>query len=108
MTVVIITKNGLILRLNESELRIQQRAGLGTNAIALDEGDEIVAVVDSLTDDSTIMVATKKGMLIRFAISQVRILKRGCRGVRAISLTKGDSVTGAVVCSTHPYIEIGE
>jgi len=44
-TVLIFTKKGWVVRTNIKYFPIQKRGGLGVKAIALKEGDEVVAVV---------------------------------------------------------------
>src|SRR3990167_9466336 len=67
----------------------------GIIAIGLDEGDAVVDVL--LTDGSSdILLATRKGMAIRFSGTEVREVGRSAQGVRGISLQEGDEVVAAV------------
>jgi DNA gyrase subunit A len=71
------------------------RAG-GIQAIGLDEGDTLMAV--RRTDGQReVMIATKKGMIIRFAEDEVRPMGRGAGGVRGIELDDDDEVIAADV-----------
>jgi DNA gyrase subunit A len=68
----------------------------GINAINIDEGDRLIDA--RLTDgDNDLILATRKGMAIRFKESDVRQMGRAARGVRGIRLKEGDEVVGAVV-----------
>ena len=59
----------------------------------LDEGDELAWV--RVTDGSNeLIVATKKGMAIRFHERDVRLVGRTARGVKAITLGEDDCVVG--------------
>ncbi len=71
------------------------RAG-GIRAIALDEGDEVIA---ALRTDGTreVMIATKQGTIIRFAEDELRPLSRDAGGVRGIEVEEGDDVISADV-----------
>ncbi|MBI2161660.1 MAG: DNA gyrase subunit A [Candidatus Rokubacteria bacterium] len=71
------------------------RAG-GIRAIALEEGDEVIA---ALRTDGTreVMIATKQGMIIRFAEAELRPLSRDAGGVRGIDVEEGDEVISADV-----------
>ncbi len=63
----------------------------GIIAIRVDEGDRLLDV--RVTDgDKTILLATAKGFSIRFSEKDTRALSRATRGVRGISLRKGDKV----------------
>jgi DNA gyrase subunit A len=66
------------------------RAG-GIIAIHVDEGDRLLQV--RITDGShDVVMATAKGLSIRFRESDVRAMGRASRGVRGIALRSGDRV----------------
>ena len=84
---VMMTRQGVIKRTHLSQYRNVRRGGL--IAINLDDGDELCGV--RLTNgDNELIVATKKGMAIRFNENQARALSRGARGVKAVTLAKKD------------------
>lgn len=59
----------------------------------MDEDDELRWV--RLTDgNSDLIVGTKNGVAIRFQESDVRLMGRTARGVKAITLRDGDEVVG--------------
>lgn len=70
----------------------------GIIAIDLDEGDELRWVRLTNGNDD-LLVATKKGMAIRFNETDARLVGRTARGVRAITLSeeKDDEVVGLAV-----------
>ena len=93
--VLIITKKGITLRIGDDQLPIRRRAGKGMKAINLDDGDSVVAAVN--TDDLTpLNIFTTQGKVITFQASEVRIMGRGSRGVRAIMLNEGDEIAEVV------------
>ncbi len=91
---VMVTRNGVIKRTPLSAFQTTRKGGV--IAIDLDEGDELSWV--RLTDGSDdLLVATKKGMAIRFHESDVRAMGRAARGVKALTLKQGDCVVGMSV-----------
>lgn len=87
--ITMVTRNGKIKRTNLSEYRNVRKKGL--IAIGLDEGDEIAGV--RMTDGSAqLMIATRKGMVIRISEQDIRALSRSAHGVKAIRLHDGDEV----------------
>lgn len=68
----------------------------GIIAIKLREGDELVDVVVAKSGDELVL-ATAKGMAIRFKQSDARPMGRNSSGVKGIKLSAGDSVVGMVV-----------
>ena len=89
--VCMVTRNGIIKRTLASEYRNVRKGGI--IAVNLDEGDEL-AWVKLTTGNDDLLVATKKGMCIRFNESDARPLGRTARGVKAIDLKEGDEVIG--------------
>ncbi len=88
------TRNGIIKRSSLEEYKSIRRAGV--LAITLDEGDEL-AWVTTTTGNDDLIVATKKGMCIRFNENDARPIGRTARGVKAIELKDGDEVVGMTV-----------
>ena len=88
------TRKGIIKRSSLDEYKSIRRAGV--LAITLDEGDEL-AWVTTTTGNDDLIVATKKGMCIRFNENDARPIGRTARGVKAIELKDGDEVVGMTV-----------
>lgn len=94
LSLLMITKNGVAKRVDAESFHDVRRSGL--LAINLQEGDELKVVSFTAPGDEAI-IATSKGQSIRFKESDIRIMGRGAVGVRAIRLSKSDSVVGADV-----------
>ena len=91
---VMVTRRGAIKRTPLSAFQTTRKGGV--IAIDLDEGDELCWV--RLTNGSDdLLVATKKGMAIRFSENDVRAMGRTARGVKALTLKEGDCVVGMSV-----------
>ena len=89
-----VTRRGVIKRTPLSAFQTTRKGGV--IAIDLDEGDELCWV--RLTNGSDdLLVATKKGMAIRFSENDVRAMGRTARGVKALTLKEGDCVVGMSV-----------
>lgn len=89
-----VTNKGVIKRTALSLYQNVRKSGL--IAINLDPDDKL-SWVRRTTGSNQLLVATKKGMAIRFEESDARTLGRTARGVRAIRLSKDDEVVGMVV-----------
>ncbi len=89
---VLITQKGVVKRINLMAYKTKRTNGL--YAINLDEGDALLYVLRSHGNDD-IMVATNRGISIRFSEDDVREMGRQARGVRAITLDEDDFVVGA-------------
>jgi DNA gyrase subunit A len=92
------TRNGLV---KKSELReFMHVRSNGINAIAIEEGDELVAA--RVTDGNQIVfLASHEGMAVRFDESHVRPMGRAAYGVWGIDLEDKDYVVG-MATTTKP------
>jgi DNA gyrase subunit A len=71
----------------------------------MDDGDELIGV-ESTTGSSEIMLATRKGQVIRFQETDVRAMGRSARGVHGIRLDPDDQVVSLAVIQDQPEILI--
>jgi DNA gyrase subunit A len=91
---VMATAKGLVKK-TPLEAYCRPRTG-GIIAIKLREGDELVDVAVAQKGDELVL-ATAKGMAIRFKESDARPMGRDSSGVKGIRLIKDDQVVGMVV-----------
>ncbi len=92
--IVMATRNGVIKKTSLDAFANPRFTGV--NAMNLPKDDELIEA--SLTDGSyEIVLATRKGMAIRFPEDKVRSMGRTAYGVKGINLAKGDYVIGMVV-----------
>jgi DNA gyrase subunit A len=91
---VMATKKGLV---KKTELKAYSRPKKGgIIAIKLREDDELIDIAVCKTGDE-LLLATQKGMAIRFSQADARPMGRNTSGVKGIGLTKGDALVGMVV-----------
>ena len=89
-----VTRGGTVKRLQLSAVYTARKAGI--RVLSLDEGDELIGVMRTTGRDN-LLIATRNGMAICFAETDVRPMGRDAAGVRGIRLGEGDSVIGAAV-----------
>ena len=91
---IMVTRQGIIKRIALNAYNTARKGGL--IALELNEGDELAWV--RMTDgNQQVIVATKKGVAIRFNETDVREMGRQARGVKALKLNEGDCVVGMSV-----------
>ena len=101
-----VTKNGIIKKTLLKEFEYQRKGG--KIAINLDEGDELIFVRHTKGDQS-VMIATRRGMCVRFDENNVRGMGRAARGVKGITLQNDDYVIGvAIVDDTKKLLTVTE
>ena len=100
------TRKGLIKRSSLDLYRNIRRNGV--IAVNLREDDEL-AWVKLTSGNDDLLIATKKGMCIRFNENDARPLGRTATGVKAITLKDGDEVVGmAVINETGKVLTVSE
>jgi DNA gyrase subunit A len=88
------TRSGMVKKTALEQYRRRRTKGL--IAVKLREGDELVDAVITKPGDELVL-ATAKGMAIRFPESDARPMGRDTSGVRGIKLGSGDRLVGMVV-----------
>ncbi|MBQ5777593.1 MAG: DNA gyrase subunit A [Oscillospiraceae bacterium] len=103
---VMATKNGIVKRIALSRVDSTRKAGV--RALTLSDDDELISVM--LTDEkSELMLATRKGMAIRFAATDIRATGRDAGGVYGIDLREGDYLIGAAaICEGKDILTVTE
>lgn len=87
--IVMVTKNGLIKKTLLSEFKAMRKTGI--IAINLNPEDELIGV-NLANDENEVILATLKGLSIRFKVKDVSPLGRSAKGVKAMSLEKDDRI----------------
>ena len=98
---IMVTKQGIIKRIQLNAYNTSRKGGL--IALELNEGDELAWVKQTSGNDD-IIIATKKGMAIRFKETDVRVMGRLARGVHAIKLKENDEIVGMSIIDENKYI----
>jgi DNA gyrase subunit A len=88
------TRKGTVKKTSFDAYDSSRRDGL--IAINLNDGDELVRVIETSGEDDIFMVS-RKGTTIRFAESDVRPMGRAAAGVRGMKLRAGDEVVSVDV-----------
>ena len=90
---IIATKNGQALRLEENRIRSQGRAAHGVKAITLRNGDEVVSMA-RVRDGASVLTVSEQGYGKRTPLEEYRIQARGGKGIRNYPVRE----TGNPVC----------
>jgi DNA gyrase subunit A len=100
--IVMCTQNGTIKKTALEAYSRPRQSGI--NAINIEDGDQLLEA--RLTNGSNeIMIATKKGKVVRFNEKTVRAVGRNSIGVRGVTLQEGDDKVIGMVCVSDPTKE---
>ncbi|CAM4203492.1 DNA gyrase subunit A [Lederbergia lenta] len=87
------TKNGLLIRFNETDVRSMGRTATGVKGITLSGDDEVVGM-EILEESHDVLVVTKNGFGKRTPAAEYRIQTRGGKGLITSNITDR---TGTIV-----------
>jgi len=97
MFIFMATQLGIVKRVSLELFANVRKTGIA--AINLSDEDQLIGAHLCEEKDEAVL-ATKKGLSIKFKIKEVRPTGRQSQGVKGIKLGKGDIVLGAVLVST--------
>ena len=75
----------------EAVYRITNRGGKGVKTMSITEKTGNLVAIKTVLDSDDLMIITKKGVAIRMAVEDLRVMGRATQGVRLINL-KNDSI----------------
>jgi DNA gyrase subunit A len=91
--VVLITKDGMSIRFNETDVRSMGRAAGGVRGINLEKDDALVAAA-IVVPDAALLVAGENGIGKRTGFDEYRVQSRGGKGI--ITMKTGDKTGGVI------------
>jgi DNA gyrase subunit A len=83
------TKEGIVIRFKEDEVRPMGRTAHGVRGITLEEGNEVIGM-ETITPDSTtsILTVTEGGFGKRTPVTEYRVQGRGGKGIISVKTTE--------------------
>lgn len=93
--VIIGTKQGMLIRFAEEDVRAMGRTATGVKGITLDEDDEVIGmeISEELED---ILIVTKNGYGKRTPTSEYRLQSRGGKGLKTCNITEKNGTVVAL------------
>ncbi len=76
----------------EEEYRVTGRGGKGVKTINVTDKTGFLVAIKPVADGDHLMIITKKGVLIRMLVSDLRVMGRATQGVRLINLKDNDEI----------------
>jgi DNA gyrase subunit A len=91
--IIIGTKNGMLIRFPETDVRSMGRTATGVKGITLRNNDEVVGM-EVLEENTEILIVTKNGYGKRTPSIEYRVQSRGGKGIKTCNITEknGDLV----------------
>ncbi len=103
---MIVTKNGMCLNADMSDVPSQNRIAIGVRCMMLADGDECI-LIKQVNGDGEIALCTDRGFAKRILVSQIDVMGRYRKGIKIIDFGKGKTDNGSCLafaaCVTVPY-----
>ncbi|MBU8786273.1 MULTISPECIES: DNA gyrase subunit A [Bacillus] len=87
--IIIGTRNGLLIRFPESDVRQMGRTAAGVKGITLTD-DDIVVGMEILEEDADVLIVTENGYGKRTPASEYRTQSRGGKGLKTCKITENN------------------
>jgi len=92
-SILTITRGGYGKRTEIEDYRLTGRGGKGVINMNVTEKTGEIVTSQSVIGNDNIIITTKKGIVIRTPVKNIRIMGRATQGVRVIKLKDGDRVS---------------
>jgi len=90
--ILVVSDNGYGKRSKLEDYRETNRGGKGVKTINITEKTGSLIAIKSVLDNDDLMIINKSGLIIRLAISELRVMGRATQGVRLIKLRDDDAI----------------
>ena len=97
--IMIGTKNGMLIRFNETDVRSMGRTASGVKGITLGEDDEVVSM-EIIDENVDVLMVTKNGYGKRTPESEYRLQSRGGKGLKTGNINEKNGQVVAVKAVT--------
>ena len=92
MEVLVVSENGFGKRSDIDDYRVTNRGGKGVKTLNITEKTGKLIAIKGVTDSDDLMIINKSGIIIRMAVSDLRVMGRATQGVRLIKINEGDAI----------------
>ncbi|MBP3944141.1 DNA gyrase subunit A [Sphingobacteriaceae bacterium WQ 2009] len=91
-TILVVSEKGYGKRTDIEDYRVTNRGGKGVKTINVTEKTGELVAIKGVNDDEDLMIINKSGIVIRIAVSGLRVMGRATQGVRLINLKETDAI----------------
>ncbi len=103
--VFVVSEKGYGKRSKVQDYRLTNRGGKGVKTINITDKTGKLVAIKNVKDGDDLMIITKNGLTIRFAVDDIRQMGRAAQGVRAIHLREGDEIASVAKIAREDEME---
>lgn len=105
-TILVVSEKGYGKRTDLEDYRVTGRGGKGVKTLSItDKTGNLVSMKD-VTDEDDLMIINKSGVMIRMAVSDLRVMGRATQGVRLIKMKDTDQIASVAKVSKEEVEDI--
>ncbi|MNK03361.1 DNA gyrase subunit A [compost metagenome] len=107
-TILVVSEKGYGKRTDIEDYRVTNRGGKGVKTINVTEKTGELVTIKNVTDADDLMIINKSGIVIRIAVSELRVMGRATQGVRLITLKGNDEIASVARIDHEEEEEVEE
>jgi DNA gyrase subunit A len=96
-SILVISEKGNGKRTDFDDYRLTNRGGKGVKTMQITDKTGAVITIKAVKDDDDLMITNLSGIVIRMAVSDIRVMGRATQGVRVIRLDDDDDIADVAV-----------
>jgi DNA gyrase subunit A len=89
---LVVSEKGYGKRTDIDDYRVTNRGGKGVKTLSVTEKTGNLVAIKGVTDNEDLMIINRSGVIIRIAVSELRVMGRATQGVRLITLKGNDEI----------------
>lgn len=97
LTILSLSENGYGKRSQVADYRLTNRGGKGVKTMEVTDKTGLVIGIKAVSAEDDLMITTKGGIIIRMAVTDIRVMGRATQGVRVIRLDDDNIADVAMV-----------
>ncbi len=96
-TILVLSESGMAKRSEPADYRITNRGGKGVRTMLITDKTGALVSMKTVSADEDLMVTTRRGIVIRTKVEDLRVMGRATQGVRLIKVSSDDSIADVAV-----------
>ncbi|TXB69531.1 DNA gyrase subunit A [Phaeodactylibacter luteus] len=95
--IMVLSERGMGKRTAYSDYRLTNRGGKGVKNMQVSDKTGGVFSIKAVSEENDLMITTRSGIVIRMAVSDIRVMGRATQGVRMIRIDEADELADIAV-----------
>ncbi|MCD4684288.1 MAG: DNA gyrase subunit A [Bacteroidales bacterium] len=103
--ILVVSENGYGKKSKLDDYRVTNRGGKGVKTLNITPKTGDLIAIKAVTDNDDLMIIKRSGILIRMAVTDMRVMGRATQGVRLINIKEGDAIASVARVEIEEDVE---